>query len=368
MIRTVTACAAVVLLAACAPRGSVSMVPDLAARDAGASVGTIFVATDRASSGGARIHGGDRVAETGYARFGVAVPPDREKGSIVWPRGAADPATDFVLVSAALLDRDGFLAGIDRALAAHPAGRREVLLFVHGFNTNYPEAFYRQAQMMHDFGTEGVGVTYAWASAASAFGYVHDRDSVLFARDGLVRLLMQLRQSRADRVVIVAHSMGALLVMEALRSMALAGDAPPWGKLGGVFLVSPDLAVDVFLSQAAAIGTLPQPFGIFTSRQDRALRLSAGLSGQADRLGSMPDAAQVADVDVTVYNLDRIDGGDALHHMTALSSPASIAILSQMRELSRQMAASDMRRQGLIPGTVLSIRNATEVILTQTVP
>lgn len=357
-------------VAACAPRGTVSMVPETAARAAGASLKTVFVATDRAFSGTTDIYGNGRVPQTGYARYTVSVPPNRVEGSVTWPRRgrAPDPATDFITVAAELMGQDVFVAGIDRQLAALPPGNREVLLYVHGFNTNYSEAFYRQAQMMHDFGIDGVAVSYAWASAGNPFGYVHDRDSVLFARDDLAALLHLLERTRAERVVIAAHSMGGLLTMEALRDKALRGAAPPWGKLRGVLLISPDIAVDVFRDQARAIGDLPQPFVIFTSDQDRALRLSAGLSGQRDRLGSLPDAGPVADFDVTLINLTDLGGGDALHHMTAVSSPASIAILSRMREFSNTLAAEQMDRQGLVPGTVLTIRNATEVVLDPVVP
>jgi esterase/lipase superfamily enzyme len=354
--------------AACAPRGHVSMGSELAARAAGGSLQTVFVATDRVFDQTAELYGTDRIRTPGFARFTVSVPPEREPGSIEWPRGAPDFGTDFVTVEAARLPEPDFFRALDAELASLPPGKREIVLFVHGFNTNYPEAYYRQVQMLHDFQVEGVGVTYSWASAGSAFGYVHDRDSVLYARDSLAWLIERLQRTRAENVLIVAHSMGGLLTVETLRTLALRDGTDAFAGLGGVILVSPDIAVDVFRAQAYDIGELPQPFIVFTSDQDRALALSAGLSGQRNRLGSLPTAEPIAEFDVTLVNLTEIAGGDSLRHMTALTSPASIAILSQINEFSRTMAAEQIARRGLLPGTVLSIRNATEIVLEPNAP
>jgi|AVFP01.1.fsa_nt_gi esterase/lipase superfamily enzyme len=350
-------------VAACSPRGYVSMGSESAALAAGGSLQTIFVATDRVFDQSAEIYGNDRIEDAGFARFTVSIPPERAAGSIEWPRGQPDFQTEFVTVEAAKLPEPNFFRALDAQLAQLPRGEREIVLFIHGFNTNYPEAFYRQAQMMHDFGVRGVGVTYAWASAGSAFGYVHDRDSVLYARDSLSQLIEQLQRTRAEEILIVAHSMGGLLTVETLRTLALRGNGGSWGKLGAVILISPDIAVDVFRTQARDIGTLPQPFVIFTSNQDRALALSAGLSGQRDRLGSLPSVDPIDEFEVTLINLTEIEGGDPLRHMTAVTSPASIAILNQINDFSRTMAAEQIDRRGLLPGTVLSIRNATEVII-----
>ena len=81
------------------------------------------------------------------------------------------------------------IANEERALAAKAPQDREVLLFVHGYNNNFAEGVYRVAQFSHDLEIPGAVVHYAWPSAAKPLGYVYDRDSALFARDGLERLI-----------------------------------------------------------------------------------------------------------------------------------------------------------------------------------
>ena len=213
---------AVLVAAGCAERGFVTI--DRAAAGIGA-VEPIYVATSRTASEGADIFGRDRSKVLGFARFDVAVPPDREPGTLSFPDALpADPRTDFLTVEAARYPDDAaFLAAVNAELAKHRPGDRRVFVFVHGFNTNFAEGIYRQAQMLHDFGTPALGVNYAWPSAADARLYAYDRDSAFFARDGLERLLRLLAESRAERIVVVGHSMGAQVSLEALRQMAIAG-------------------------------------------------------------------------------------------------------------------------------------------------
>ena len=98
--------------------------------------------------------------------------------------------------AARIPDERAFVAAVDARAAGAPPGERRIMVFVHGFNTNFAEGVYRQAQMMHDFGTPAIGVHYSWPSAADARLYLYDRDSAFFARDGLERLLRLLADTR----------------------------------------------------------------------------------------------------------------------------------------------------------------------------
>ena len=69
------------------------------------------------------------------------------------------------------------------------------------------------AQMAHDLQLPGAVVHYSWPSAAEPLGYAHDRDSALFARDGLEQLMQEITAAGARRIIIVSHSMGSALTM-----------------------------------------------------------------------------------------------------------------------------------------------------------
>ena len=212
----------------------------------------------------------------------------------------------------------------------------------------------------------GVAVHYAWPSAANPVNYAYDRDSVLFARDGLEQLLTQVVASGADHILLVGHSMGAMLVMETLREMRLDGNATVTRHLGGVVLISPDLDVDVFRTEALRIGTLPQPFIIITSQKDRALALSARLTGQRQRLGNLADVTKVADLKVTLVDVGAFSEG--VGHFTAATSPALLQILGRMSDLNSAYAGDPTGKIGLLPGVALTVQNATQVILQPITP
>lgn len=325
----------------------------------------VFVGTTRAID---PLTGGPGVERlrgaTSFARYDVSVPPDREVGKLTWSRGggAPDPRTDFLTTQAALYDdAAAFRSDLRAALAAEPRGQRDAIVFVHGFNTTFAEGLYRIAQLSVDLDLPGVPVHYAWPSLGKPLGYVHDRDSAIFARDGLERLLDEVAAAGAERIVVVAHSMGSFVAMETLRQMAIRGTSPARARLAGVVLISPDLDVDVFHEQAAGIGRLPQPFIIFTSRRDRALALSARLTGQRDRLGNLANLDEVADLQVTVVDVAAFSVGAG--HFNVGNSPALIQLLGRFGEVTRAYDADQAVRAGLIPGVVLTVRDATAVIL-----
>lgn len=351
-------------LAACTGRGQITQVP---ATVPGAEVHRLFVATGRAPVEGPARFGGERAAELHFARFDVSVPPVHRPGSIEWPDLTPDPARHFVTVDEAVYDPDGFRRAIDAALAARAPGDRDVVVFVHGFNNTFAEGLYRQAQIAHDFRNPGVVVNYSWPSAGSALGYVHDRDSTLVARDGLTVLLDALARTQARRIVLVAHSMGGFLAMESLRQMALEGQAPARTKISPVVLLAPDIDIDVFRAQARRVGALPEPFLVFASPRDRALLLSARISGAKDRLGSVETVDELAGLGVTVIDTSEVAGGDRLNHLTAVTSPAAIAVLSNLGGYQAALDA-DQREAGVLPTTVNTtvdlLRSTTRLVLT----
>ncbi len=351
------------LLAGCAPRAT--LVIDPAAAKVGA-VEPIYIGTTRGPDEKTPgVFGNGRHAGLQFARLDVSVPPDRKAGDITWPRkgGKVDPQTQFLTVSADLYpSENAFQSELRAKLARLPRGKREAVVFVHGFNTTFAEGAYRMAQLGHDLKIPGVLVHYSWPSKGHPLGYVYDRDSALFARDGLQELLHDVDRAGADRILLVAHSLGSLVLMEALRQAEIGGDTRLRRKIGGVMLVSPDLDVDLFRSQAHRIGPLPQPFLIFTSRKDRALSLSARLTGRnQSRLGNLASAKDLADLNVTVLDTTAYTEGSG--HFNIGDSPVLLSLMSQIGSINQALARESRGRTGLLPGVVLTFQNATEIIL-----
>lgn len=350
------------IVTACAPRGSLVMAPP------GGPVGTVqsvFIGTTRGQDPDTDAYSSQRQAETRFGRVDVSIPPGHQVGAeISWPRRglAPNPQRDFLATGvtqyAAAAD---FSASLAKDLAQSAKGGREAVIYVHGFNNTFAEGVFRIAQLSHDLQIPGSAVHYSWPSRASALGYAYDRDSALFARDGLETLLQQVTAAGADRVLLVAHSMGAGLAMETLRQIALRGDRKLLSKVAGVMLMSPDIDVDVFRAQAQVIGRLPQPFLVFTSRRDSALALSAFVARESQRLGNLRDVSRLAGLSVTLVETGDFKAGNS--HFSAATSPALIRLLASVGAIDAALVQDSSNRVGLLPGALLTIQGATRIVL-----
>ncbi len=352
------------LLGACAPRGELVVLPE--AETTGTVVG-VLSATSRGPGETTAIGARERSETLRWAEFRVSVPPRRETGTVTYPRSAApNPETDFLIVSGTdIADERWFLAALNAQLGRRPREAREVTLFVHGFNSTFAEGLYRHAQMAHDFNSPGVSLFYSWPSAGSVMAYPFDRESALFARDGLEQLASVVARSTARDMVLVGHSMGALVVMEAVRQMAIRRSDQVLDKLQAVVLIAPDLDVDVFRMQVAALTPREVPIYLVVSGRDRALRVAGLLRGQDERLGSIREAERVSGLP-GVFVLDVTDvrgSGDPLNHFAVVTSPAMIALLSGLERHGLAMLRDDASQGNVFEATLGVVSGVTQAVL-----
>lgn len=345
-------------LSACADRFHAPLVPRAA--DLG-TLRPVFVATNRVPDP-AGWFTPDRSEHMSYMKLGVSIPPTHKKGRIRNGFANPDPETDFTIATRDDLGgRQAFRTALAQELRAQPPDQREVVVYIHGYNNSFFDGVFRTAQTIHDFDVPAVAVHFSWPSATHPLGYTYDRDSVLFSRDALEQFLHDLRATSPRRIVLVAHSLGTMLLMETLRQIEIA--EPGWTKraLGGVVLISPDLDIEVFRTQAERFRNLPQPFAIFVSKRDKALALSARINGAGARLGNLTDAEALGDFPVTILDVSQFSSSNS--HFTLGTSPALISLLSNSARLDIAFQSDRSARSGLLPGTVLTVRNATQMIL-----
>jgi len=307
-----------VLVSACARPGAAPMYPPSLAKAPGATDYTILAATTRKRSANpAAMFSGERANDIDFAQVVVSVPPAHVPGNIEYPsQPPGNPTTDFVTREAVYLDSEKqFIASLNQQLAQRPPGHRNVLLFIHGYNTNFAEGLYRLAQVAHDAKSQAVPVFFSWASRGELAGYVYDQNSATIARDALSHLLLVLARSNADQINVLAHSMGNWVTVEAFRNLAISKDFKGYGhKLGAIVLASPDIDIDVFRSQMARIGTPKKPFLVVLSRDDRALAASRLLAGNEARLGDYKNAADLTRYNAIVVDLSDVKGLSPLNH------------------------------------------------------
>jgi esterase/lipase superfamily enzyme len=259
---------------------------------------------------------GEGAADDGRPHFSltaIGVPQNHRPGAVERPSfGGADRRRHFTILSKRNMDEEEFYG----ELAAHVSGRigssRDILLYVHGFNTSHDEARFRLAQIVADGGFSGVPTLFSWNSRGGLFNYESDKEAATVSRDALEKEMLALaRTPGVGRVHILAHSMGSWLTMETLRGVALSGHPDLDGKLGEVMLANPDIDLNVFRQQVARVD--PHRVSIFVANNDRALSLSSRIAGDRPRLGAM-DPAKPADK----AELDRL--GVAVHDISSFST------------------------------------------------
>ena len=155
---------------------------------------------------------------------------------------------------------------------------------------------------------------FTWASRGKAAAYVYDLNSATAARDGLEHTLRLLLSSNAEKVNVLAHSMGNWVTVEAFRQIKISGDLSHANKIGYVFLAAPDIDIDVFKSQMRRFGKPRKPIYVVLSKDDRALFLSRTIAGGVTRVGDNPDVAELASLGATVIDLTDVKGTDATNH------------------------------------------------------
>ena len=312
------ACVALVslMLGGCASRPETGFMAPIEQTAPGATPHTILVATTRQRDDRAgTLFNGERGVAS-YASLEVSVPPNHQQGEIEWPSTpAGDPKSHFVVRNASYLDDEqAFVRKLNAELAKRPKGKRNVFIFVHGYNTMFSEAVYRLTQIVHDAEAPGVPVLFTWASRGQVSQYVYDNNSATKARDELERTIRIAFASNADEVNILAHSMGNWVTVEALRQIRITGGLKQINKLGAIFLAAPDIDVDVFKSQMRRFGKPAKPFFIILSRDDKALGASTFIAGGQKRLGAADDVEELAALGAVVIDLSDVEGTDASNH------------------------------------------------------
>lgn len=234
----------------------------------------------------------DRVrdgASCGVVR--AAIPPARLPGGP--PLFAFEP--ENTREAFACGNRDAELA--ERiAMAAHARNCNAVLIYVHGFNTGFETAALRAAQLGSDTQWPCSVAAFSWSSAGDQGQYESDRTNAV-AAEPLFADFLRVLASEGLKANIIAHSMGAKLVIETLASSKDAALAD------NVILAAPDIGTTEFPELVREAAPHFRHLTIYASDEDIALAISRRLNGGVARLGRHPDTARgVADV---------IDAGDA---------------------------------------------------------
>jgi esterase/lipase superfamily enzyme len=202
---------------------------------------------------------------------------------------------------------DAFMSDLKARIGQ--SARKEAFVFVHGFNVSFEQAARRTAQLAYDMKFEGAPIFFSWPSRSGLLGYTVDENNVVWAVPHLKSFLVDVaRNSEANSIHLIAHSMGNRALTSALKEMQLElDDRCP--RFHHVVLTAPDIDAEVFRRDLApAVMRAAQRVTLYASSNDEALVLSKKVHGYAragesgDHLVVMPgmDTIDVSRVDTTM--------------------------------------------------------------------
>lgn len=204
----------------------------------------------------------------------------------------------------------GLQQEVQRRFAVAP--RKEILLYVHGFNETFATAAYTAAELCHFLGREQVCAFFTWPASSSGnflTSYTTTTESAEYSVAHLKKTIRALATTPGLKgLQILAHSRGTALTLAAVRELAneaiAAGKEPAdLYKIDNLVLLSPDIDVDIagqevtsYLSDPELLtawpeGRLPRVLNgrltIYASPEDRALRVSQILFRSRHRVGQL---------------------------------------------------------------------------------
>lgn len=240
-----------------------------------------------------------------YGVAGVRIPEDHQPGQIELPsewhflsfdyKSATDDSKHFSIKRLAATSYDDWKELVKRQAEQ---SQNSALIFVHGFNTGFENALYRNAQIVWDLQYQGVSVLFSWSSKGKVRDYNYDQDSADIAQAEFAELLTKLRDSGIEHIDVIVHSMGNRVVLPALDRLAERSDPV---RVRQLVMAAPDVARDKFMIQFPLAKKIVDGATLYASSADKALIASA-------ELNDFPRAGMVfANGPVLLPNLDTID-------------------------------------------------------------
>ncbi|MCI5113888.1 MAG: alpha/beta hydrolase [Candidatus Electrothrix sp. LOE1_4_5] len=256
---------------------------------------------------------GNRTKELGavyYGRCDVAIPKTHrfgETGRAWWKRWVSldFKGNDHLTIEKieCCKDSDDFWHQLKSRFWEREITERDAVVFLHGFNNSFEDAAIRAAQIGFDLKIRGYTAFFSWPSKAKVFKYTVDESSISASEDVITDFLLDFtKKSGAERVHIIAHSMGNRGLLQALKNIAgkvQFSDSPV--EFGQIILAAPDLDVEVFRRAKDAYLSLSKSITIYSSSKDIPVFLSKRLH-EYPRLGIIPPITIEEGIDTVKVN------------------------------------------------------------------
>ncbi|REJ38599.1 MAG: alpha/beta hydrolase [Microcystis flos-aquae TF09] len=188
----------------------------------------------------------------------------------------------------------------------------EVLLYVHGYRTDFAAAMCTAAQLGYNLEFSGLTACYSWPSLGTTQGYVADGDSAEFSVDLIADFIQKLVDvAGGGKVHLIVHSMGNRATLNAIDRLINRLNHTGL-QLGQIILAAPDVDSMIFRSLAGVYTQVTnKQITLYTSSKDDALSLSEIIHGYP-RAGKNPPFTVVNQINtIDVGAIDMSSWGHA---------------------------------------------------------
>jgi esterase/lipase superfamily enzyme len=242
-------------------------------------------------------------------------------------------------------DRDAWLGELQQAMrdAQASGDTPHAVFFLHGFNVSFEDAAIRAAQIGCDLKVPGATAFFSWPSRGNVAAYPADEATIEASERAITDFLVDFATNcGAEKVHVIAHSMGNRGLLRALQRIAANAETRGKVKFGQIFLAAPDVDRDLFLDLARLYPEHSERTTLYASGADLPVHLSAKLH-DAPRVGYFTPYSVAPGVDtVAVPDFDL----DLLGHSYFAQAAA---LLHDIRDLMLHGQAP-ARRQRITPG------------------
>lgn len=278
----------------------------------------------------------------------VSVPANKAKGAIPLPEWYlfglySNENKHMQIKTVNQLDAELFFNSIKNKVQSSP--ERDAFVFVHGYNVDFTDSVMRAAQIAADIGFRGAPIIYSWPSRKKfTFYHADEATTTGYSIDNMIQLLKDVKTNTgAERVHLIAHSMGNRLLTDALKSLVDQGFNKDF-LFNQIILAAPDIDAEVFVKNIAPkIIHASERVTLYTSQHDKPLWFSEKIHGGIQRAGTSSTALAIID------GMDTVDASiektDFMGHGYFAESKALIDDIFHLVRYNREPIERNLRRK-----------------------
>jgi esterase/lipase superfamily enzyme len=220
-----------------------------------------------------------------------------ELGSPLWQRLLTGIDDRLTLDPATALSEDAFVRDVRSFLATLDPSDRNVLVYIHGFNTSFDEAAKRAAQLGFDLKVPGITAFYSWPSLANITAYAGDLSRIEASEQLLADFLVRTTTLvERGKVHLIAHSMGNRGLLAAMHRATTQAALRSGARFGQIFLAAPDVDARSFAQLASVYPLAAEHTTLYVADQDKALLALEWATAEA-RAGGAPPVLVLPGID-----------------------------------------------------------------------